>query len=71
MQKAFEDATFALNVGELSGLVDSDSGIHIILSYLHSYPTRSYDILCRSRSASVCLEADLVYFPSSAAMATW
>ena len=31
MQKAFEDASFALEVGQLSGLVDSDSGIHIIL----------------------------------------
>ena len=31
MQKAFEDASFALQVGQLSGLVDSDSGIHIIL----------------------------------------
>ena len=31
MQKQFEDASFALKVGELSGLVDSDSGIHVIL----------------------------------------
>ncbi|KAI8588559.1 hypothetical protein BDZ88DRAFT_421418 [Geranomyces variabilis] len=31
MQKAFEDATFALAVGELSGIVDSDSGLHLIL----------------------------------------
>eukprot|EP00352_Strombidinopsis_acuminata_P007285 CAMPEP_0176351024 /NCGR_PEP_ID=MMETSP0126-20121128/9915_1 /TAXON_ID=141414 ORGANISM="Strombidinopsis acuminatum, Strain SPMC142" /NCGR_SAMPLE_ID=MMETSP0126 /ASSEMBLY_ACC=CAM_ASM_000229 /LENGTH=64 /DNA_ID=CAMNT_0017701329 /DNA_START=164 /DNA_END=358 /DNA_ORIENTATION=- len=31
MQKSFEDASFALDVGQMSGLVDSDSGIHVIL----------------------------------------
>jgi peptidyl-prolyl cis-trans isomerase NIMA-interacting 1 len=31
MQKAFEDATFALEVGEMSGIVESDSGVHLIL----------------------------------------
>mmetsp|Transcript_17906 Transcript_17906/g.45892 ORF Transcript_17906/g.45892 Transcript_17906/m.45892 type:complete len:112 (+) Transcript_17906:125-460(+) len=31
MQKAFEDATFALAVGELSEPVFSDSGVHLIL----------------------------------------
>jgi len=31
MQKPFEDATFALAVGEMSGVVDTDSGVHAIL----------------------------------------
>lgn len=31
MQKSFEDSSFSLTVGGLSALVDSDSGIHIIL----------------------------------------
>ena len=31
MQEAFEKGTYALKVGELSGLIDTDSGIHIIL----------------------------------------
>ncbi|KAJ3358637.1 hypothetical protein AMAG_04647 [Allomyces macrogynus ATCC 38327] len=31
MQKSFEDATFALQVGELSQPVFSDSGVHLIL----------------------------------------
>ncbi|KAH8238447.1 hypothetical protein KR032_006947 [Drosophila birchii] len=31
MQPAFEKAAFGLNVGQLSGIVDTDSGLHIIL----------------------------------------
>ncbi len=31
MQQAFENAAFALSVNGLSGIVDSDSGLHIIL----------------------------------------
>lgn len=31
MQKPFEDATFALPVGGLSGVIQTDSGTHVIL----------------------------------------
>ncbi|CAF1154975.1 unnamed protein product [Adineta steineri] len=31
MQKAFEEASFALNIDEMSPVVDSDSGLHVIL----------------------------------------
>jgi NIMA-interacting peptidyl-prolyl cis-trans isomerase 1 len=31
MQEPFENATFNLNVGELSDIIDTDSGSHIIL----------------------------------------
>jgi len=31
MQKPFEKASFALGANELSGVVETDSGVHIIL----------------------------------------
>ncbi|KAI0309316.1 hypothetical protein OF83DRAFT_76960 [Amylostereum chailletii] len=31
MQKGFEDATYALKVGQMSGVISTDSGVHLIL----------------------------------------
>jgi NIMA-interacting peptidyl-prolyl cis-trans isomerase 1 len=31
MQKAFEDGTYALEVGQISDVIESDSGVHLIM----------------------------------------
>lgn len=31
MQKPFEEATYTLNVGQISDIIDTDSGVHLIL----------------------------------------
>lgn len=31
MQRPFEEATYALQVGQISGVVDTDSGVHLIM----------------------------------------
>ncbi|KAL3117952.1 hypothetical protein niasHT_005195 [Heterodera trifolii] len=33
MQKPFEEASFALNVGQMSDIVDTDSGLHLIYRF--------------------------------------
>ena len=52
MQKPFEDASFGLGVGQISGVVETDSGVHISMFHFLN-PHLTVDVLFYSSSTGL------------------